>query len=157
MSNSDRISAAPVDMSDCGLVAAADILADRWSVLVLREALYGVSRFEDMRTDLGIPKATLTNRLKRLTEAGLLSVKSYKDEGRRTRRAYTPTPAARALTLPFMALMQWADEAVLHRGSALTMASAHGVPVRVAYVDADGKAVAPADVRFKAAKPRKSS
>jgi DNA-binding HxlR family transcriptional regulator len=141
-------------MDDCGLVAAAELLADRWSLLILREAFYGVARFDDMRADIGVPKATLSDRLRRLTEAGLLTEQSYKDDGQRTRCAYVLTPTARALTLPFMALMQWGDEAVMDRPSALAMASPSGTAVRVGFVDAEGRAVASQDVSFTVAKPR---
>ena len=141
-------------MEDCGLVAAAELLADRWNLLILREAFYGVARFHDMQADLGIPKVTLSDRLRKLTEAGLLAEQPYRDEGQRTRRAYVLTPVARALTLPFMALMQWGDEVVKKRGSALAMTSPAGSRVRVGFVDAEGRAVDPTAISFTIVKRR---
>lgn len=141
-------------MEDCGLVTAAELLADRWSLLILRAAFYGVARFDDMRADLSVPKATLSDRLRKLTEAGLLAEQPYQDKGQRTRRAYVLTQSARALILPFMALMQWGDEAVMARPSALAMSSPTGSPVRVGFIDAEGRAVAPNAVTFTVAKPR---
>lgn len=154
MSNRSYRRRSPVALEDCGLVAAAELLADRWSLLILREAFYGVARFDDMRVDLGVPKATLSDRLSKLTEAGLLSEEPYKEHGQRTRRAYVLTPTARALTLPFMALMQWGDEAVKQRGSALAMTSPTGSAVRVGFIDAEGRAVDPTAVTFEVVKGR---
>ncbi|CAN7345544.1 helix-turn-helix domain-containing protein [Bosea sp. LjRoot9] len=135
-------------------MAAAELLADRWSLLILREAFYGVARFDDIQVDLGVPKVTLSDRLKKLAEAGLLAEEPYQNEGQRTRRAYVLTPAARALTLPFMALMQWGDEAVMHRSSALAMTSSTGSAVRVGFIDAEGRAVEPRAVTFTVVKRR---
>ncbi|MEM8796730.1 MAG: helix-turn-helix domain-containing protein [Pseudomonadota bacterium] len=144
-------------MEDCGLVAAANLLADRWSLLILREAFYGVARFDDIRADIKVPKATLSDRLRRLLDAGLLAEQTYKEEGQRTRRAYVLTPTGRALTLPFMALMQWGDETVTERDAALTMTSPSGSPVRVAFVDSEGRPVDTADVSFAITKPRRDT
>jgi DNA-binding HxlR family transcriptional regulator len=72
----------------CGLSAAAEILGDQWVLLILREALYGVTRFETIRSHTKMPKQTLANRLKKMTELGLLSKTPYQEEGARERYEY---------------------------------------------------------------------
>ena len=145
----DVVRSAPVPLCDCGLAAAAGLIADRWTVLVLREAFYGVVRFDDMRTDLAAPKATLANRLRRLTEAGLLRKVPYEQAGQRTRDGYVLTEKGRSLALPLLALMQWGDDHLRDgRGPIALRADGHEGPVRVGFVDAVGRAVPPDAVTY---------
>lgn len=105
----DIVRAAPIALEDCGGAKALEILSDRWCWLIIRETLYGVSRFDDMRTDLNIPRSVLTSRLKKLVQDGLLETRDYREPGSRTRTAYVLTPKGQALAPVFMALMQWGD------------------------------------------------
>ena len=54
------------------VVAALEVIPDRWSALVLREAFFGVRRFSDFRRSLGIARNTLSDRLNHLVEQGVL-------------------------------------------------------------------------------------
>lgn len=101
---------APIAVEDCGMAKAAKLLGDKWSLLILREAFYGVARFDDIRIDIGIPKAVLTKRLSNLVAAGLLTKQSYQEPGQRKRNAYVLTDAGKDLALPMIALMQWGDK-----------------------------------------------
>lgn len=107
--DSDIVREAPIPLEQCGGAKALDILADRWSWLIVREALYGVSRFDDMRSDLDIPRSVLTSRLRKLVEEGVLETRDYKDPGARARTAYFLTEKGQALAPVYMALMQWGD------------------------------------------------
>ncbi|GDY33382.1 winged helix-turn-helix transcriptional regulator [Gandjariella thermophila] len=60
-----------------------DLLGDWWTPLVLREAFYGIRRFDDFQRELGIARNTLTNRLRRLVDEGLLEKRLYQSEPRR--------------------------------------------------------------------------
>jgi len=106
---SDITREAIISVEDCGGAKALDILSDRWTWLIVREALYGVSRFDDMRSDLDIPRSVLTSRLKKLVEGGVLETREYKDPGARARTAYFLTEKGQALAPVFIALMQWGD------------------------------------------------
>ena len=53
----------PLDRMDCSIAKALDIVGDPWTMLILRDALLGVRRFETFSTRLGIPRATLSARL----------------------------------------------------------------------------------------------
>lgn len=93
------------------------MIGDRWTLLVLREAHYGVTRFDEMRADLEIPKAALSSRLKGLVDEGLLERRPYREAGSRTRDEYVPTAKGRALLPALIALMQWGDRYVSAGGA----------------------------------------
>ena len=57
---------------DCSLARALEVVGERWTLLILRDAFYGVRRFSDFAVHLDIPKAVLTARLQTLVENGLL-------------------------------------------------------------------------------------
>lgn len=87
--------------------AAVDLLADRWTFLVLREAFFGVRRFGHMQRNLGIGRPVLSSRLKRLVAEGLLERRPYREEPvwheyRLTDKGLDFYPVA-------LALMVWGD------------------------------------------------
>jgi DNA-binding HxlR family transcriptional regulator len=57
---------------NCSLARALEVLGERWTMLIVRDAFYGIRRFGDFATQLGIPRAVLTNRLKLLVREGVL-------------------------------------------------------------------------------------
>lgn len=99
----------PVPVDQCGAALASEIIADKWTLLIIREAFYGVMRYEDMRADIEIPRSVLTQRLKRLVEHGILERKPYREAGARTRYAYILSSKGKDLALTILALMQWGD------------------------------------------------
>ncbi|SDE18291.1 winged helix-turn-helix transcriptional regulator [Glycomyces harbinensis] len=62
---------------DCSLSRALELLGERWTLLVVQNALYGVRRFSDFQVRLDIPRAVLSDRLSRLTGAGVLEKRLY--------------------------------------------------------------------------------
>lgn len=101
------------DMSSgpCPIGRAADVLGDRWSLLIMRNAVLGQTRFDQFRSNLGIADNILSARLGRLIDAGLLTKEPYLD-GNRTRQHYVITQAGVALRPVFEALSVWACEFV---------------------------------------------
>jgi DNA-binding HxlR family transcriptional regulator len=57
---------------DCPLARSLEIIGERWTLLIIRDAFYGVRRFSDFRDHLGIPRAVLAERLGLLVEHGIL-------------------------------------------------------------------------------------
>ena len=55
---------------DCGLARALEVVGERWTMLILRDAFYGVQRFSDFAVHLDIPRAVLTDRLRYLYSTG---------------------------------------------------------------------------------------
>ncbi|WP_084399356.1 winged helix-turn-helix transcriptional regulator [Henriciella aquimarina] len=99
----------PVPPAQCNLAKAVDLIGDRWTLLILRSALYGVRRFDDFQSELGTPRTILSGRLKNLVEQGLLARRTYKSEGRRARPEYVLTDKGEALRPVLIALTQWGD------------------------------------------------
>jgi DNA-binding HxlR family transcriptional regulator len=92
---------------NCSVARTLGILSDAWTFLVIREAFFGARRFETFRTSLGLPRATLTERLKRLTRQGIFRQVRYSETSRRVE--YRLTQAGLELYPSFMALMQFGD------------------------------------------------
>lgn len=128
---------------DCSLVRALDQIGDRWTMLVLRQALYGVTRFETMQDQLGVSRKILAERLTRLVEHQILEKLPYRDEGQRTRHEYRLTGKGRDLALALFALMQWGDTYAAHPdGRPLKLVERDsGQEVRVVLLRADGQTV----------------
>jgi DNA-binding HxlR family transcriptional regulator len=89
---------------DCSLAGALEIIGERWTLLVLRDCFYGVRRFNDFQAHLDVPRAVLTDRLKRLVAAGVLerSPTPTGNEYRLTARGTTIWPA-------IFAIAQWGE------------------------------------------------
>lgn len=133
----------------CSIARSLEVLGERWTFLVVREALTGTTRFADFRAALGVAPDILTNRLNTLVAAGVLERRPYREEGRRTRHEYHLTAAGADLRVVLGALQQWGDE---HRpyslGPTIERRAPDGRPLRVAFVDDDGHEVPLPDVRF---------
>jgi DNA-binding HxlR family transcriptional regulator len=97
------------DPVNCAIGAAVDILGERATFLVLREAFNGVRRFDDMQRRTGIPRQVLSSRLARLVTEGLLRKVPYQEAGRRSRDEYRLTSKGLDLYPVLVALMQWGD------------------------------------------------
>jgi DNA-binding HxlR family transcriptional regulator len=90
----------------CPIGRAADAVGDRWTLLIMRNAMVGMSRFDELRAELGIADNILSNRLGRLVEAGLLTKVPYRDRGR-TRHEYRLTTAGADMLPVLNALANW--------------------------------------------------
>jgi DNA-binding HxlR family transcriptional regulator len=91
----------------CSIARALEVVGERWTLLVLREALFGKNRFDEFREALGIAPNVLTIRLERLTEEGLLKRVRYRE--RPERFAYHLTPKGQELAPILLLLMKWGD------------------------------------------------
>ncbi|MFG1810776.1 winged helix-turn-helix transcriptional regulator [Streptomyces sp. NPDC049040] len=90
---------------DCSLARALEVVGERWSLLIVRDAFYGVRRFNDFLVHLDIPRAVLTARLTALTEAGVLRKEAYQQSP--PRYDYVLTDAGLDLWPPLHGLMRW--------------------------------------------------
>ena len=97
------------DSATCSIAKTAQILGDRWSVLVVRNLFNGVRRFDALQQHLGIARDVLTKRLALLVDEGIVERRAYQQEGARTRFEYALTPAGRDLRTVMVALMDWGD------------------------------------------------
>ncbi len=93
--------------SDCAIAGSLDIFGDRWSLLIVRDLLFGEPlRYGDLAASSErIPTNTLADRLRKLEEAGIVSRERYSD--RPPRHTYRLTPRGRALAPVLDALASW--------------------------------------------------
>src|SRR5438067_6268019 len=93
------------ERQDCSLARALEVVGERWTLLLLRDAFYGVRRFSDFQAHLDIPKAVLSDRLSGLVESGVLERRP--DPERPARQLYELTAAGRELWPVLHAMLVW--------------------------------------------------
>jgi DNA-binding HxlR family transcriptional regulator len=93
---------------DCSIARTLEVIGERWSLLILRDAFRGVRRFDDIQRDLGIARNLLTDRLHKLVDHGILERTQYQE--RPPRYEYRLTPKGRDLSPALVALMRWGDK-----------------------------------------------
>ena len=91
----------------CSLGRAMELLGERWTFLILREAFWGVRRFSILQRNLGIARNILSSRLQNLVTAGILERSKYQDEPERFE--YKLTEMGRDLYPAVVAIMRWGD------------------------------------------------
>lgn len=91
----------------CSIARSLDVIGDRWTILILRDTFRGIRRFEEIRRDLGIPRAVLAERLANLVDAGVLAKRQYLAHP--PRFEYRLTDMGRELSPVLVGLMQWGD------------------------------------------------
>ncbi|MEM9619434.1 MAG: helix-turn-helix domain-containing protein [Pseudomonadota bacterium] len=139
-----------VPLSECGMARATDLIGDRWTLLIVREALYGVTRFDAMQADLGAPRSVLSARLKHLCDIGVMTKRPYKKPGERQRHQYVLTSKGVDLALPLMALMQWGDKHLRDDAPpAQIVERASGAPCHVGLISEQGAPVSIGKTTFK--------
>jgi DNA-binding HxlR family transcriptional regulator len=100
---------------NCSVARALEVVGEWWSLLIIRDALFGVTRFEEFHERLGIARNILAKRLDMLVDAGVLERRTY-DEAR-DRNDYVLTPKGRALWPVIEMLRQWGDEWITGAGN----------------------------------------
>ncbi|AYZ32221.1 helix-turn-helix domain-containing protein [Serratia sp. FDAARGOS_506] len=131
-----------VSLALCGLAQAADLLGDRWTLLILREAFYGVRRFEELRENIGASRQALSGRLNVMVQQELLTKRAYREPGERERYEYVLTSKGRSLGPILVALMAWGHQHILHDTPHVQLVNKHsGLPVQLALMDTQGNVV----------------
>jgi DNA-binding HxlR family transcriptional regulator len=91
----------------CSIARSLEVIGERWTLLILRDAVLGSERFEEFQDSLGIASNVLTNRLKLLCDEGVLE--RLPDEKRPGRPRYVLTDKGRELAPALVVLMKWGD------------------------------------------------
>lgn len=141
---------AKIPDSSCSIARSLGVLGERWTLLVLRDATLGATRFAQFRDSLGVAPDVLADRLAALVEHGVLEREPYQEPGARTRFAYRLTPAGRELSVVLSALQQWGDAHVPPPDGPTVLRRIRGTdrPVHVGYIDDQGREIDRADVEF---------
>jgi DNA-binding HxlR family transcriptional regulator len=132
----------------CSIERSVEVLGERWTFLILREAHGGMTRFADFRDRLSVAPDLLSARLEKLVSAGVMEKREYREPGERARHDYHLTQAGIDLRIVLGALQQWGD-IHLPRAEGPSMQRRDlrdGASVGVAFVDGNGQAVATDDV-----------
>jgi DNA-binding HxlR family transcriptional regulator len=98
----------------CSIARALEVIGDRWTLLILRDAFQGIRRFQDFEESLGLSKHVLSERLERLVDEGVLARRRYQD--RPERHEYVLTAKGRGLWKVLTLLTLWGDEHYLAEG-----------------------------------------
>jgi DNA-binding HxlR family transcriptional regulator len=99
----------PSRADNCSIERTLEIVGEKWTFQVLREAFSGVRRFEDLQSMTGAPRQVLSARLTRLVTEGLLRKVPYREPGQRRRDEYRLTQKGLDLYPLLVALMHWGD------------------------------------------------
>ncbi|MEM8934907.1 MAG: helix-turn-helix domain-containing protein [Pseudomonadota bacterium] len=137
-------------LDTCGMAQAVGVIGDRWTLLIIRAALMGNTRFDAIKQELGLPRSVLSDRLKKLTEAGVLKKRRYQLPGQRARHQYVLTPRGVDLALPLIALMKWGEKHLLDGETGGGIVSRQtGAPLNIGLVDEHGEAVRIEEAQFR--------
>ena len=110
----------------CSIAATLEVVGERWSLLIVRDVLLGLRRFDQLQADLGVARNVLQTRLQRLVEAGVLEKRLYQE--RPQRYEYFLTEKGLDLWPTIVAMLQWGDK----------YAAPNGPPVILEHRDCGG-------------------
>jgi DNA-binding HxlR family transcriptional regulator len=131
----------------CTIARTLDVITTRSAFLILREAFYGTTRFDDFASRVGLSDAVTAARLKELVDDGLLEREDYQEPGQRARKGYKLTEKGADLFPALAALMQWGDKWIDEKGGPVELLHRDcGEPVAVELRCAAGHAVTPGEL-----------
>ena len=128
----------------CSIARALEIVGERWTLLIVRDAFLGVRRFDEFQESLGIARNVLTDRLHRLVEEGILERVRYSE--RPERFEYVLTRKGRDLQLALAGLRQWGDTYLSDKPPRVLRRKSDRKPVVVAFVPKGADVVRPDEV-----------
>jgi len=131
---------------NCSLAQTLEVIGERWTLLILRDAFFGIRRFDDFQRDLGIARNILSTRLARLVEEGVLEKRSV--EG--SHAEYVLTDKGLDLQPVMLAMTHWGDKHKPHpKGERLIFVDrATDEPIaRMSAMTRDGRALRPRDIK----------
>lgn len=99
---------------NCSLARTVDIVGDKWALLILRDAFYGIRSFSAFQNSLGVAKTVLSDRLQRLVGGGILEKTRVRDGI--DRFEYRLSSAGQELFPLIVVLVQWGDRFVFGEG-----------------------------------------
>ncbi|UDL95622.1 helix-turn-helix transcriptional regulator [Lichenihabitans sp. PAMC28606] len=132
---------------ECAIARSLERVGEWWSILILRDAFYGVTRFDDFQQSLGVAPTMLTKRLGVLVEASLLERRRYQE--RPPRYEYLLTERGRDFRPVLLALLEWGNRHYAPDGASVEIRDVRsGHLVETAFVDpTTGTTVPLADIR----------
>lgn len=129
----------------CSIAEVMGAVNDRWGLLIMRDLLLGLTRFDDLRRSSGVTNATLSDRLKGLETSGLVERRQY--QARPARFEYVPTEKGKDLAMLMQALVQIGDKWRHEQEQEVPLRfvdATSGHAMRLATIDAETGAILPA-------------
>jgi len=138
------------EKAECPVARSLDAIGDWWSLLIIRDALMGISRFSEFQKSLGLARNILTVRLRALVEHGILKTAPASDGS--AYQQYLLTPKGRGVFPVLVALRQWSEEFAFAPGACATLLVDRdkGQPVRKLELHArDGRLLGVGDTELR--------
>ncbi len=129
---------------NCSIARALEIVGERWTLLIIRDAFLGLRRFDQFQDNLGIARNVLTDRLNRLVEEGILDRVRYNE--RPERYEYRLTPKGRDLAVTLAGLRQWGDKYLSEQPPRITRRKSDKRPVIAAFVPKGADVLGPDEI-----------
>jgi DNA-binding HxlR family transcriptional regulator len=104
----------PIEQEFCPVARSVDLIGDRWSLLIVRNAFDGMRRFGDFQRDLGVARNILADRLRKLVDAGILAMQGASDGT--SYQEYVLTDKGESLFPIVVALRQWGEQHLFESG-----------------------------------------
>ena len=140
-------------VGQCAIEKTMSLVGTKSAMLLMREAYYGTTRFDDFARRVGITKAATSARLAELVEAGLLTKQPYQEPGQRSRDEYVLTPAGTDFMPVVWAMFEWGRHHLGDTGLRLTHLGC-GADATVEIRCAAGPEVPPDELGMKLARRR---
>ena len=138
------------DGAHCPIARVTDLFGDWWTPIILRDAMFGVRRFDDFQKNLGVSRAVLSARLTRLVADGLMTKVEYQQNP--VRHEYRLTNKGKAANDVLLAMWRFGEDHMWPAGEqpVVELASRESrQPIRAAVIDeATGHKVDPSDMRM---------
>jgi DNA-binding HxlR family transcriptional regulator len=130
----------------CSMARTLEVVGDRWTLLIVRDIVFGRRRFDELLQSLGVASNVLADRLSRLVAEGILEKVRYSE--RPERFEYRLTEKGGELRVALLALMQWGDRHLSQKPPRIARRKSDRSRVSVRVVASDGSVVAPDDVEL---------
>lgn len=133
----------------CSVALALQLIGERWTLEIVRDAFFGVTRFQDFHQSIGLAKNMLSDRLAKLVDGGVLEPVPV---GEGSWHEYRLTPMGRDLLPALLALMQWGDRWLNQPGQVpvkVIERCSGKVISRIGVRDADGNTLGARELAFK--------
>jgi streptomycin 3"-adenylyltransferase len=135
-----------LEHAGCAVARSLDEIGHWWTLLIIRDAFGGITRFSDFQKGLGLAKNILSDRLRLLVSNGILERRPFSTGGARCE--YHLTQKGRRLRLVLVALRQWGEDNLFAEGEAMMMAHdrANRPIDGLQWMDQDGRPLEPEDI-----------
>jgi DNA-binding HxlR family transcriptional regulator len=134
------------DSRECPVARSLEVIGDRWSLMIIRDAFDDIRRFSEFQKSLGVARNILTSRLKALVEVGVFEICPASDGS--AYKEYVLTEKGREIFPIVVSLRQWGErfEFEPHETRSVLLDNASGQPLATLAVrSASGEVLGPAD------------